>query len=202
MPKRRCKFTDELQSKYPCFRAGRVEWEAECMTCTPGTYISIANKGSGDLEIHMNSEKHFRNFRGETSSEKLTKCFVKSNSKLDESVCAAEGTVAFRTVAHHNSFKSMDCTSKLLGEMFNDSEVAKRISSGHTKTGAIVNSVLAPHAVQEVINSLQDIPFCGVSTDASNHGAVKIFPILIQYFDYENGGLQTAQSLLFLFSLA
>jgi len=59
-----------------------VEWEAECMTCTPGTYISIANKGSGDLEIHMNSEKHFRNFRGETSSEKVTKYFVKSNSNL------------------------------------------------------------------------------------------------------------------------
>ena len=50
--------------------------------------------------------------------------------------------------------------------------------------------MLAPHAVQEVIKSLQDIPFCGVSTDASNHGAVKIFPILNQYFDYENGGLQ------------
>jgi hypothetical protein len=50
--------------------------------------------------------------------------------------------------------------------------------------------VLAAHAVQEVIKSLQGIPFCGVSMDASNHGAVKIFPILIQYFDYENGGLQ------------
>jgi len=68
------------------------------MTCTPE--ISIANKGSEDLEIHMNSEKHFRNFRGETS-EKLSKYFVKSNSKLDESVCAAEGTLAFHTVAHH-----------------------------------------------------------------------------------------------------
>ena len=129
MPKRRCKFTDELQSKYLCFRAGRVEWEAECMTYTPGTYISIANKGSGDLEIHMNSEKHCRNCRGETSSEKLTKYFVKSNTKLDESVCAAEGTLAFHTVAHHNSFKSMDCKSKLLREIFNDSEVAKSISS-------------------------------------------------------------------------
>jgi hypothetical protein len=136
----------------------------------------------------------------------LTKYFVKSNSKLDESLCGAEGTLAFRTVAHHNSFKSMDCTSKLLREMFNDSEVAKRISSACTKTESIVNSVLAPHAVQEVIKSLQGIPFCGVSTDASiygckylrmqvstdasNHGAVKIFPILIQYFDYVNGGLQ------------
>jgi hypothetical protein len=81
----------------------------------------------------------------------------------------------------------MDCTSKLLREMFNDCEAAKRISSARTKTAAIINSVLAPHAV---IKSLQSIPFCGVSTDASNHGAVKIFPILIQYLDYEHGGLQ------------
>jgi hypothetical protein len=54
-----------------------VGWDAESITCTPGTYISIANKGSGDLEIHMNSEKHCRNIRGETSSEKFTKYFVK-----------------------------------------------------------------------------------------------------------------------------
>jgi hypothetical protein len=39
-------------------------------------------------------------------------------------VCAGEGKLAFHTVAHHNSFKSMDCTSKLLREMFSDSEVA------------------------------------------------------------------------------
>jgi hypothetical protein len=77
--------------------------------------------------------------------------------------------------------------SKVLRETFNDSEVAKRISSARTKTEAIANSVLAPHAVQELIKSLHGIPFCGVSTDASNHGAVNIFPILIQYFDYENG---------------
>jgi hypothetical protein len=59
-----------------------VGWEAECMTCTPGSYISIANKGSGDLEIDMNSEEHCRNIRGETSSEKLTKYFVKSIPNL------------------------------------------------------------------------------------------------------------------------
>ena len=73
----------------------------------------------------------------------------------------------------------MDCTSKLLREIFNDSEVAKRISSAPTKTEAIVNSVLAPHAVHEVIKSLQDIPFCGVSMDASCGG--------ISFFlNYEN----------------
>ena len=38
---------------------------------------------------------------------------------------------------------------------------------------------------------MADIPFCGVAKDASNHLALKIFPLLIQYFDLEKGGLQT-----------
>ncbi|PNF21362.1 hypothetical protein B7P43_G16930 [Cryptotermes secundus] len=84
------------------------------MICsTPGTYVSIANKGSGDLKIHMKSEKHSKNIRGESSSEKMTKYFM-PNTKTDENVCSPEGTLAFHTVAHHNSYKSMDCTSKLL----------------------------------------------------------------------------------------
>jgi hypothetical protein len=47
----------------------------------------------------MNSEKHCRKVRGENSSEKFSKYFVKSNFKLDEIVCAAECTLAFHTVA-------------------------------------------------------------------------------------------------------
>lgn len=39
--------------------------------------------------------------------------------------------------------------------------------------------------------ALIHIPFCGVSTDGSNHGAVKLFPIIIQYFDWKQGGVQT-----------
>jgi hypothetical protein len=105
----------------------------------------------------------------------LTKYFVKSNSIL-ESLCAAEGTLAFHTVAHHNSFKSMDYTSKLLREMFNDSEEQIEYQVlVRTKTEAIVNSVLAPHAVLEVIKSLDGIPFCGVSTD-------HVTMVLLRYF--------------------
>jgi hypothetical protein len=68
------------------------------MTGTAGTYSSIANEGGGDLEIPINSEKHSGNIRGDNSSEKLTKHFVKSNSKIDESLSAAEGTLALHAV--------------------------------------------------------------------------------------------------------
>ena len=42
MPKRKSKFTEELQEKYPSFRKGRDEFEAECITCGYGTLVSVA----------------------------------------------------------------------------------------------------------------------------------------------------------------
>ncbi|CAM2113191.1 unnamed protein product [Caretta caretta] len=87
----------------------------------------------------------------------------------------------------------MDCTSVLLKKTLPDSEVARKFSSARTKTEAIVISVLAPHSVDVVLKTFEenDIAYCGVATDGSNHGSVKIFPVIIQYFDWKNGGLQS-----------
>ncbi len=54
-----------------------------------------------------------------------------------------------------------------------------------------MNGVLAPHSVEVTREALKEIQYCGICTDGSNHGAVKIFPIIIQYFDWKNGGEQT-----------
>ena len=45
MPKRKSKFTEELQQKKHFFEKGRDEFEAECITCGYGTFVSVANKG-------------------------------------------------------------------------------------------------------------------------------------------------------------
>src|SRR4029434_817537 len=82
MPKRKCKFTDELPKKYPYFRLGRDASEAECMTCRAGTYVTVANKGGSDLEAHVHSAKHKTAARGESSLSKVTDFFV---SKTDTS---------------------------------------------------------------------------------------------------------------------
>ena len=34
-----------------------------------------------------------------------------------------------------------------------------------------------------------DIDFCGVATDGSNHGSVKLFPVVIQHSNWKNDGL-------------
>jgi hypothetical protein len=33
--------------------------------------------------------------------------------------------------------------------------------------------------------------YCGIATDASNHSAMKVFPVVIHYRDRKNGGLQS-----------
>ena len=83
MPKRKCNFTDEMRKKYPCFRLGRDKWEAECTVCKAGTYVSVANKGSNDLQAHIDTTKHKTAVRGETSSAKLTEYFVRPGKAED-----------------------------------------------------------------------------------------------------------------------
>ena len=104
-----CKFTEELKKKFPCFRQGRDPYEAECLTCKSGTYVSVANKGANDLQVHVSSAKHTKAVRGESSSAKVTDFFVTKSDSV--AVTAAEGSFAFHTVKHHESYRSMDCTS-------------------------------------------------------------------------------------------
>jgi len=52
---------------------GRNEWEAECLVCKLGTYISVSCKGSADLKSRLRLDKHGRAARGTPVSRKVTK---------------------------------------------------------------------------------------------------------------------------------
>jgi hypothetical protein len=56
MPKTEYEFNREFQTKWPCFKDGRNEDETEYIICLTST--SVANKGSYDLEAHINIAKH------------------------------------------------------------------------------------------------------------------------------------------------
>jgi hypothetical protein len=123
----------------------------------------------------------------------MTDFFCTPNSKSENQVAAAEATIAFHTVKHHYSYRSNDCTSSLVAKTFPDSEIAKKYSCARTKIEAIVNHVLVPNAVQSVLKDIEEqgILYIGVATDSSSHGAIKLFPIVIQYFNWKKGGLQS-----------
>ena len=63
MPKRKSKFTEELQQKYPFFKKGRDEFRAECITCGYGTFVFVANKSKLSLDMHVNSSGHKKAIR-------------------------------------------------------------------------------------------------------------------------------------------
>ena len=101
--------------------------------------------------------------------------------------------MAFHTVKHHQTYGSNDCTSTLMGKLFADSSITKKYSCARTKVEAIVNGVLAPMTVQRVLNNIQEhgIMYIAVATDSSSHKSTKLFPIVKQYFNCKNGGLQS-----------
>ena len=121
----------------------------------------MSNGGARDLKAHTDTEKHLKSVRGECSSSKLTEFFVRPG-KSEDAVNAAEGAFSFHTVKHHNSYRSMDCTSALLKKAFPDSDTGKKFNSARTKTEAIVKGVLAPHSVEVTNEALKEIQYCGI----------------------------------------
>jgi hypothetical protein len=74
--------------------------------------MSVANKGSYDLEAHINTVKHKKQIRGCHNTTKVSEFYIKQNSETEEWVIATERTLSF-LVIKHNLYRSMDCTFKL-----------------------------------------------------------------------------------------
>ncbi|XP_068779569.1 uncharacterized protein [Struthio camelus] len=186
MPKRKCKFTEELQAKYPCFRVGRERWEAECLVCQEGTYVSVANKGSLDLEAHVQSMKHKRNVLGGGSAAKLASCFLPADCQPFD--VAAENALGFPTTVLQDCCDSL-ASSPGLAKM---PEPGVDVLGLQIKTEARLEEALAPFGLDRGVGDpLDGVPFCGVALAVSASDGGTPFPIQIRYFDWKRGGLQT-----------
>ena len=102
--KRKSSFTNKMRENRPRFRKGKNDYEADCLICKPGTYISVTHKGNGNLNTHLQLEKHFKAVRGAIASTKMTNYFVTEGSKCEDEIIAAEGTLAFHVVKYYHSF--------------------------------------------------------------------------------------------------
>ena len=127
-----------------------------CIVCGYSAFVSVANKGRLSLDMHVESTKHKKAIRGETSSAKVTDYFCKPGTQTEDNVAAAEATMAFYTVKHHQSYKCNDCTSTLMRKSFPDSNISKKYSCAWTKVESIVNNVLTLMTVKYVMNDIQE----------------------------------------------
>ena len=104
--KRKCKFIDELKSKYSRFRNSCVEYEAECLVCKAGTYVPVTNKGALDLRAHVECEKHKKAVRGEMSLAKVTSFFHCIRKQIR--CCCVSGRRWICILYHETSQKLQD----------------------------------------------------------------------------------------------
>lgn len=188
MPKRKCLFNDDLRKKYVSFRQGRTESEVTCLLCSCS--VSIANKGKSDIEEHIRSKKHQGHLKNTAHTSKCLSMYLTKTEENAKLVAAAEATLSYHTVCHHQSYNSLNCTIAVHKKIYTDSEICKKITCARTKATSIVNNVLAPFSIRQIIKDLENIAYISVATDASNHLATKMFPLIVQYFDYQNGGIK------------
>ena len=83
--------------------------------------------------------------------------------------------------------QSTDCAGKLFADLFFDSKIATQYSCGKEKLRKIVTKVLGPESKRLLVQNLKTATYFSVSTDASNNGNVKTFPLVVSYFNKKVG---------------
>jgi hypothetical protein len=91
-------------------------------------------------------------------NQKVTSYFTKETmTDEDKHIAAKEGLFAFHTVKHNHSFRSMDCTSSVIRNLH-----VQKCSCGQKKCEAIVVNVLAPFAMQQILEELGTFKYISV----------------------------------------
>uniref|UniRef100_H3AJ28 HAT C-terminal dimerisation domain-containing protein n=1 Tax=Latimeria chalumnae TaxID=7897 RepID=H3AJ28_LATCH len=170
MSKRKCVFNDKLQEEFPFL----VEV----------TKYDVAHGSWSDIGNHLKCTKHKKALTTISSSSAVITGFFKKDkaSEADLLVACQVGTWAYHIMNHGQSFKSTNCTSKLIKKMYKP-----KFSSARTKTEAIISSVLVPMAEEELESDLSKATYISVAIDSSNHKHTKLVPVIMHYFNPDKG---------------
>src|SRR6218665_1648993 len=177
MPKRKSCLTSELQEQYPFLKpANSLCHDVICSICS--CTFSVAHGARSDVNDHIASKKHKAGNSAKLCSSRMSTFVKKKELGSDEMrLAAAEGAFAYHTVHHNHSFRSMDCTSKLVKKIFDP-----KFGLARTKSEAIVMNVLAPYIDKCVTQDIELAKFVSLAIDTSNHTSIKLAPVLVRYF--------------------
>lgn len=191
--------TPPKKLKRLCFY--RKEWEAEfqwltaeegssskgvarafCKICSKSFQVGYA--GKSDVKRHEMGNEHKKMSATVKQNQSISLFFKKTNtlSSSEEKVVIAEVCSVFHTVKHAHSYNSLNCTSQISSIIFDDSKIAKDMTLGRTKASCIAFNVLGPASLETHLEELLKGIFYSISTDASNHGSLKMFPVVIRYY--------------------
>lgn len=171
--RRKCTFNAELARNYPFIKKNNSDSDVLCNTC--GSMFNICNGGKTDIDKHVKSWKHKNALSSKSNVRPVTAYFA---SATDYTITACEGVWAYHIIKENHSFKSSDCASKVFRTCFE----MHKFHCARTKCEAIAKNVFAPFARNELKNEIEKVQFVTVSSDASNHGNVKLMPVVIRFF--------------------
>jgi len=174
MPKRKCNFTSDIKRDYP-FLKETIDSKVLCNYCQ--SVFSIRHGGRSDIKDHLETKKHKSSLEAVTSSDRVTNFFKAASSEESLLLAAKEATFAYHTAVHGQSFKSSDCTSKLVSKLFQPKFALRR-----TKCEAVLTNCIAPMIATELRQELNKANFISASIDASNRKEIKIVPVVVRYF--------------------
>lgn len=171
--RRKCVFNDELAKTYPFIKKTTSNSDVHCNTCNSD--FNIANSGKKAIEKHLLVAKHIKALQSVSSSRPLTEYLP---SSLDLTMARCEGVWTYHVIKANYSFKSSDCASKIFRTCFE----LRKFHCAKTKCEAIATNVLAPYSFEQLQTDLSNVNYVSISTDASNHGNVKLMPVVVRYF--------------------
>ncbi|KAF2887706.1 hypothetical protein ILUMI_18467, partial [Ignelater luminosus] len=178
--RRNCKFTKKLSQEFPFIKSTKFGDEVTCPKCQ--STFSITSGGRMDITRHLECEKHKKHINAAASSSVLTNYYKNDiYGTCEKKLAISEALFAYHAVAHNHSFRSMDCTSKIIQKRFEN-----KFSCARTKSEAIIKRVLAPFAFDALTQELETSHFVSIFSDASNHKDIKLFPTLVRYFNTQN----------------
>ncbi|KAL0852281.1 hypothetical protein ABMA28_000489 [Loxostege sticticalis] len=175
--KRLCVYRDQWENTFDFITKDSANaHRAFCKICRKG--FSISHGGPDHQKLEKLSKKN------QTLSMFLNRDILTTD---DEKIIAAELVQVYHGAKHSIPYTTTDCNGKLCSVIFPDSKIANKISLGRTKASSIAFNVLAPASLEDIVNKLKDDIYFSISTDASNHGNIKLFPILVRFYTPDIG---------------
>ena len=110
----------------------------------------------------------------------------KEPSTTEYELATQEGSFAYHTIQHNHSFRSMDCSSSMIRNFYQ-----QKFTFARTKCEAIVKNVFAPWALELVSQDLMKADAIALSIDISNHGHLKLLPILARFYSHKSNEIAT-----------
>jgi hypothetical protein len=119
MAKDKCSINDSIRSECPFIKG--VNENVECTLCN--AKFCIAHGGRLDVVSHVKTKKYKLAVQNKASNNSMSNYLCSKNiSEMEKklSLAAQEATFAYPTAVHNHNFRSMDCTTTVVRELFND----------------------------------------------------------------------------------